>query len=60
MKIDDDSVYGLCNSLNATYGRFVRLAPNSEVGRYILRAQLMIMDLYEENKRLKGEKRDEN
>lgn len=51
MKIDDESVYGLCNSLNAIAGSLLPVFPHAY--DYILRAQEMITILYEENKKLK-------
>lgn len=54
MEIDDESVYGLCNSLNAIAGSLLPVFPHAY--DYILRAQEMITVLYEENKKLKGEK----
>ena len=53
MKIDDESVYGLCNSLNAISGLWPELP---HVRLHILKAQEIITVLYEENKKLKGEK----
>ena len=53
MKIDDESVWQLCNSLNAISGLWPELP---HVRLHILKAQEMITVLYEENKKLKGEK----
>ena len=55
MKIDDESVYGLCNSLNAISGLWPELP---HVRLHILKAQEMITVLYEENKKLKGANND--
>ena len=52
MKIDDNSVYLLCNSLNAISGLWPELP---HVRLHILKAQEMITVLYEENKKLKRE-----
>ena len=53
MTIDDESVWRLCNSLNAISGLWPELP---RVRLHILKAQEMITVLYEENKKLKGEK----
>ena len=52
MKIDDESVLRLCNSLNAISGLWPELP---HVRLHILKAQEMITVLYEENKKLKRE-----
>lgn len=52
MKIDDESVGRMCNSLNAISGLWPELP---HVRLHILKAQEMITVLYEENKKLKRE-----
>ena len=53
MKIDDESVYRMCNSLNAISWLWPEIP---HVRLHILKAQEMITVLYEENKKLKGDK----
>ena len=52
MTIDDDSIYGFCNSLSAIYYP-LRVAGMETAARHCLRAQGVITRLYEENKELK-------
>lgn len=52
MAIDDDSIYGFCNSLSAIYYP-LRVAGMETAARHCLRAQGVIARLYEENKELK-------
>lgn len=52
MTIDDDSIYGFCNSLNAIYYP-LSVAGMETAARHCLRAQGVITRLYEENKELK-------
>ena len=52
MAMDDDSIYGFCNSLSAIYYP-LRVAGMETAARHCLRAQGVIARLYEENKELK-------
>lgn len=71
MKIDDESVDRMCNTLNALAGMFPPqpiapalagmfppqpIVPNPVIRQHILDAQEMISVIYEENKKLKEEK----
>ena len=55
MKIDDESVDRMCNTLNALAGMFPPqpIFPNPVIRQHILDAQEMISVLYEENQKLK-------
>ena len=60
IKTDHDSVFGLCNSLNAEQG-FFRADENPHlrrVAQLLLDAQMLISKLYRENQDLKGNKED--
>ena len=52
MAMDDDTIYGFCNSLSAIYYP-LRVAGMETAARHCLRAQGVIARLYEENKELK-------
>jgi len=52
LKLDSDSVYGLCNSLNACSGE-VRLAGLELAAFYMIRAEGTIFRLFDENQKLK-------
>lgn len=52
MAMDDDTIYGFCNSLSAIYYP-LRVAGMETAARHCLRAQGVITRLYEENKELK-------
>lgn len=52
MEMEDDSVYGFCNSLSAIYHP-LSVAGMTTAARYVLQAQGVITRLYEENKELK-------
>ncbi len=59
MKIDDYSVSMMCNTLNAIAGMYLPsqwIQTTPETRQQILYAKEMISTLYEENKKLKGEK----
>ena len=60
IKTDHDSVFGLCNSLNAAQW-FFRADKNPHlrrVAQLLLDAQVLISKLYRENQELKGKKED--
>lgn len=56
IKTDEKSIYRFCNTLNAWQGAIRHY--DHRLADVLLRAQKTIVTLYEENKTLKGEKKE--